>query len=207
MSKKIKKIVESTIKKKTNKIKEAKFNFQLEFDKDLKIYTFIMEMDQLIEPSMRPRTSYGRIYDPLATYKTIINKKVKDFLDKNNYEYPEKAEIECDLKLYITPNASYNKYEKLMALINTKKPTSKPDIDNCAKTIFDTLNETVYKDDAQIYKFSGEKIFDVNEKTYFKLIIKDITEKPKIKYNSSLIDTYVQDENLKKKIKDFLNKN
>lgn len=201
-----KKIVESTIKNKTNKIKEAEFNFKLDINNDLKIYTFIMEMNQVIEPSMRPRSSYGRIYDPLATYKKIINKKVKDFLNKNNYKYPEKAEIECDLKLYINPNSSYNKYEKLMALINKKKPTKKPDIDNCAKTIFDTLNEIVYKDDSQIYKFSGEKIFDINEKTYFKLIIKDVTEKPKIKYNSSLIDTYVQDENLKKEIKNFLDK-
>ena len=64
-----KNIVESTIKNKNNKIKEADITFNLQTNIDNSI-DFTINMNVLIEPAMRPRTALdGRIYDPLATYK------------------------------------------------------------------------------------------------------------------------------------------
>ena len=46
--------------------------------------------------------------------------------------------------------ASWSKRKQAMALAGTVYPTSKPDIDNVEKILFDGLNGIVWKDDVQV---------------------------------------------------------
>ena len=194
-----KNIVESTIKNKNNKIKEADITFNLQTNIDYSI-DFTINMNVLIEPAMRPRTALdGRIYDPLATYKKIIEKQLKKFLNDNNFNIIEDAYITTELYLYLEPCKSLSKMERLLAYQGLIRPTKKPDVDNCEKTIFDILNDTLYKDDSQIVSSTTEKHYDLEEKTYFKA---HIVPKQKIteRFNNKMIYE-IKNKSLREKIK------
>lgn len=53
--------------------------------------------------------------------------------------------------------ASWPKKKRLDALAGAVFPTSKPDLDNCAKLIADALNGIVWKDDKQIVRMEIRK--------------------------------------------------
>jgi Holliday junction resolvase RusA-like endonuclease len=51
--------------------------------------------------------------------------------------------------LYVTPPASWSQKRQRTAINGGIFPTTKPDLDNCIKGIFDACNEIVWKDDKQ----------------------------------------------------------
>jgi Holliday junction resolvase RusA-like endonuclease len=59
--------------------------------------------------------------------------------------------------LYVTPPASWSQKKQRSALNGGILPTSKPDLDNCIKGIFDACNEIVWKDDKQAVELSVMK--------------------------------------------------
>ncbi|OJY07257.1 MAG: crossover junction endodeoxyribonuclease RuvA [Nitrosospira sp. 56-18] len=59
--------------------------------------------------------------------------------------------------LYVTPPASWSQKKQRNALNGGIFPTSKPDLDNCIKGIFDACNEIVWKDDKQAVELSVTK--------------------------------------------------
>jgi Holliday junction resolvase RusA-like endonuclease len=54
---------------------------------------------------------------------------------------------------------SYSKKRKEACLSGLEKPTKKPDIDNVAKIVLDSLNGIVYKDDTQIISLHCTKVY------------------------------------------------
>jgi Holliday junction resolvase RusA-like endonuclease len=59
--------------------------------------------------------------------------------------------------LYVTPPASWSQKKQRSALNGGILPTSKPDLDNCIKGIFDACNEIVWKDDKQAVELTVTK--------------------------------------------------
>jgi Holliday junction resolvase RusA-like endonuclease len=59
--------------------------------------------------------------------------------------------------LYVTPPASWSQKKQRNALNGGIFPTSKPDLDNCIKGIFDACNEIVWKDDKQAVELTVMK--------------------------------------------------
>jgi Holliday junction resolvase RusA-like endonuclease len=55
--------------------------------------------------------------------------------------------------------ASWSKRRRNDALEGLIRPTGKPDIDNCAKLIFDALNKLAWRDDSQIVRAAMSKIY------------------------------------------------
>ena len=112
----------------------------------------------------RPRfTKTGRSYTP---------KKTKD--------------AESELKLYLQAGMEGEEVyscplevETVFALVRPKSvskkkrpyPSVKPDVDNFVKLLFDAANEIVWKDDAQVCKFTATKIY-VDRDPYIDLKIR-----------------------------------
>lgn len=64
-----------------------------------------------------------------------------------------KAEIDCYFSI---PN-SFNKNKKFNAVNGLLRPTKKPDVDNIAKIVLDSLNGLAYEDDKNIVSCSINK--------------------------------------------------
>ena len=59
--------------------------------------------------------------------------------------------------LFVTPPPSWSNKKRINALNRGIFPTSKPDLDNCIKGIFDACNEIVWKDDKQVVDLTVRK--------------------------------------------------
>lgn len=98
----------------------------------------------------RPRYSSvtHRMYTPTKT--STFEEKVKSaFKSKYNIETElSKNEFSAHIKFYFEPPKSMSKKKK-DSLYNTAY-LHKPDIDNLAKSILDSLNGIAYKDDSQV---------------------------------------------------------
>ncbi|MEG0667829.1 MAG: RusA family crossover junction endodeoxyribonuclease [Clostridium sp.] len=115
-----------------------------------------------VKGKARPRfnTKTGRAYstDDTISYENWIRwcyrHSCNDFIDG-----PIRATIKCFMEI----PKSYSK-KKIKAIEEDKLfPTKKPDVDNIAKIVLDSLNGIAYKDDAQVVelvvlkKFTTEK--------------------------------------------------
>lgn len=60
-------------------------------------------------------------------------------------------QIDCDVP------ASWSKKKQALALADAIRPTTKPDIDNVEKAIFDGLNNVAWKDDVQVVSVTKAK--------------------------------------------------
>lgn len=124
------------------------------------------------KPQGKARPRFKRIGPYVSTYNT---KSTQDYEKKVKYSVLEQCKDEIRLNYqgrikvlimaYFKPNKSISK-KKYNELINTEY-LKKPDCDNIAKIILDSLNKIVYKDDSQIHelvvkkKYSDEEYVDV----------------------------------------------
>lgn len=58
--------------------------------------------------------------------------------------------VSVAIELYVTPPASWSQKKQRAALAGEVFPTSKPDMDNVIKGLFDACNEIVWRDDKQV---------------------------------------------------------
>jgi Holliday junction resolvase RusA-like endonuclease len=58
--------------------------------------------------------------------------------------------VQVNLLIGVQIPASWSKKKQAQALAGTIYPTTKPDLDNCIKSVFDAMNGVVYKDDSQV---------------------------------------------------------
>jgi Holliday junction resolvase RusA-like endonuclease len=67
------------------------------------------------------------------------------------------------INAYYSIPKSTSKKDRELIKQGLKKPTKKPDIDNIAKIILDSLNGIAYKDDTQVVSLTVHKIYYGNE--------------------------------------------
>jgi len=107
----------------------------------------------------RPRVTKWGCHN---TEKTVLYENlVKITYQQQCKEYSEKPLEVCITAYYNIPKSATKKNREAM-LRDDLRPCKKPDIDNVAKIILDSLNGVAYKDDTQVVylcvrKFYGEK--------------------------------------------------
>jgi Holliday junction resolvase RusA-like endonuclease len=70
--------------------------------------------------------------------------------------------VSVSIRLFVSPPASWSQKKQRSALNGGIFPTSKPDLDNCIKGIFDACNDIVWRDDRQAVSLAVEKRYDMN---------------------------------------------
>lgn len=64
---------------------------------------------------------------------------------------PMTGPVRMAIQIKVVPPASWSKKKRELALSGQNPPTSKPDIDNVIKAIFDAMNGVVFVDDKQVF--------------------------------------------------------
>ncbi len=70
------------------------------------------------------------------------------------------GQIKATIKAYFGIPKSYSKKKRIEIDTGYLKPTKRPDTDNIAKAILDSLNGLAYKDDSAVVSLKVEKHFD-----------------------------------------------
>lgn len=120
----------------------------------------------------RPKFGKGFTYTPK---KTVDYENYVKFIFQQKYGQPNlTGQIKADIIVYFDVPQSASKTKKTEMLLNMIRPTKKPDCDNIAKIILDSLNGIAYADDKQIISLSVEKYYSDTPKVC--LILKEVTE-------------------------------
>ena len=145
-----------------------------------------MEIHFIIEgraqPQGRPRAvrmgAGVRMYDPPKSkaYKQMVSTKVRSHMNLNGIQMLTEP-LAVHLNFYFTPPKSYSK--KRIRAIEAKEElfTKKPDLDNLAKSILDSCNNLLFKDDSQIVGLTIGKHYGHEDYVDVKVQIIDTTKK------------------------------
>lgn len=107
----------------------------------------------------RPRvTKSGIAYTPKQTvsYENWVRQCYLDNYEQTN----SKSELKVQIFCYFAPPNSVSKKKRQMMLDHQINVTKKPDCDNIAKIILDSLNGIAYHDDSQIVNLHVSKRYD-----------------------------------------------
>lgn len=136
-----------------------------------------MKVDFVIQgkaqAKQRPRfnTHTGRTYTPNKTINYENWVKIcylEKYKDKELMDKPLRVTIRAFLEI----PKSTSKKKKQQMLDNEILPTVKPDTDNIAKSILDSLNGIAYKDDKQVAELIVYKFY--NDTPYVNVTIEEI---------------------------------
>lgn len=107
----------------------------------------------------RPRVTPNGAYTP---------RKTKDYEELIRWSYRVKygagtltGEIGAAVTAYFPIPASWPKAKKERAAKGEIRPAGKPDADNIAKLVLDSLNGLAYRDDAAIVRLTVEKVYSL----------------------------------------------
>ena len=108
-------------------------------------------------PRFSTRGGFVKTYTPekTASYENFakvcyLNKYKGQKLD---------GEIIAEIIAYFSIPKSFSKKKRLEAIEGKIKPTKKPDTDNIAKTILDSLNGIAFEDDKQVVALLVKKLY------------------------------------------------
>lgn len=106
----------------------------------------------------RPRFTRftNRIYTPSKTreYQKLVKTLAKAAIQGQEM-FPGAVCVKIEVQM--EPVKSMPKKNRLLALLGKIFPTKKPDLDNVVKSIFDGMNEVVFKDDCQVVDLHASK--------------------------------------------------
>lgn len=77
--------------------------------------------------------------------------------------------VAVTIALFVTPPASWSQKKQRAALEHATMPTSKPDVDNVIKGIFDAMNDIVFRDDKQVVDLSVQKRYAETPRAFVKV--------------------------------------
>ena len=121
-----------------------------------------------IRGKARPRICRGHAFTPKDTVQ--YEKLVRECYKEQDGRYIE-GSIKALIIAYYKIPKSYSKKRVQAIRDGLEKPTKKPDADNIAKIILDSLNGIAYKDDSQIVDLSVIKRYtEDDERVEFNLI-------------------------------------
>lgn len=120
----------------------------------------------------RARTVKGHTYTPDKTvnYEALIK---MTFMQKYKQLMMCK-QISIDITACFGIPKSASKIKTQLMLEGTIRPTKKPDLDNIAKVVCDSLNEIAYHDDSQIVELIARKFY--SDKPRVEIEIREVDE-------------------------------
>lgn len=120
-----------------------------------------------IRGKARPRICKGHAFTPKTTVD--YENKVRECYIKQEGKYLE-GSIKAIIKAYYKIPKSYTKKRVQAIKEGLELPNKKPDADNIAKIILDSLNKVAYKDDSQVIELIVTKEYtEENERVEFEL--------------------------------------
>lgn len=121
---------------------------------------------------------YVRTYTPKQTqdYENLVRESILRQCKSEILELYD-GDIKTTITAYFVPNKSISK-KKYKELVENKMPyLKKPDCDNIAKIILDSLNGIAFKDDNQVSKLEVNKVYGTEDKVEVEIIYLDKEEK------------------------------
>lgn len=112
----------------------------------------------------RPRfTKTGRTYTPQKTvdYENMVKIMYRRVCDNSKFE--QGISLKMNITAYFGVPKSTSKKKREEMLKGNIRPTKKPDADNIAKVIADSLNGVAYHDDAQLVEVNVRKFYREHE--------------------------------------------
>lgn len=108
-------------------------------------------------PRFIHKGNFTKVITPENTvyYENLVKISYQSAAD--NFYFPEEAFIEMEITAYFSIPKSASKVRKRKMLLDWIRPTKKPDLDNIAKTIADSLNKIAYVDDSHITDMTVRK--------------------------------------------------
>jgi len=106
-------------------------------------------------------TKYGT-YTPKETVNaeaSIQTIAIGRMLETGFKKIERPIEVHVSIVIYRLPPKSWSKKKQKRAIEGYIRPTTKPDLDNQEKTIFDALSGVIYDDDSQITQKTISKIY------------------------------------------------
>jgi Holliday junction resolvase RusA-like endonuclease len=100
-------------------------------------------------PKFARRGNFVTTYTPekTASYENLVKVAAQTAMKGAN---PLAVAVSAVIVLRVMPPASWPQKKRTAALAGEIRPTSKPDIDNVIKGIFDAMNDIVFLDDKQV---------------------------------------------------------
>ena len=110
-------------------------------------------------PRVACRGKFSKAYTQKET--TAYENLVKLFYthESKGEMFPEEAELGIKIVAYYEIPKSASKVKREKMLSGKIRPTKRPDIDNVAKAIYDSLNKVAYHDDAAIVESRISKFY------------------------------------------------
>jgi Holliday junction resolvase RusA-like endonuclease len=109
-------------------------------------------------PKFARRGKFVTTYTPekTASYENLVKLYASQAMCGHQ---PYQGAVSASIGLWLVPPASWSKKKRAQALAHEIHPTSKPDIDNVVKGIFDAMNDIVFVDDKQVVRLHVEKFY------------------------------------------------
>ena len=116
-------------------------------------------------PRFARRGAFVTTYTPekTASYENLV--KIKAHEAMRGRTIIEGA-VSVGIMLQITPPASWSMKKQAAALRGEVYPTTKPDMDNVIKGLFDACNEIVWRDDKQVVRLTVTKIYSTRAEAF-----------------------------------------
>ena len=108
-------------------------------------------------PRFSTRGGFVKTYTPekTASYENFVK---LCYLNKYKGQKLD-GEIIAEIIAYFSIPKSFSKKKRVEAIEGKIKPTKKPDTDNIAKTILDSLNGIAFEDDKQVVALLVKKLY------------------------------------------------
>ncbi len=111
------------------------------------------------EPVAKARPRFARVGKFVKTYtpkETLNFEKCVAWYALKNGAKPLDGAVEMTIKFYFgLPKSKHRKRN----LVEQQPKLTKPDLDNCIKSVKDSLNKIAYADDSQVWKITAEKYY------------------------------------------------
>lgn len=133
------------------------------------IFTILGEPKAKGRPRFKNMGKYMGTYTPKDTinYENLVKLSYQNecigMINKDTM-------IIADIKAYFTIPSSTSKKKRCDMIQEFVRPIKKPDLDNIAKIILDSLNGIAYYDDSQIVKLTVEKYYSENPRVEVELL-------------------------------------
>lgn len=102
-------------------------------------------------------------------FEDLVGLKVRRFMVDNGLEIAPKEPVELSIKFNLAITGNKNKNYHFMV--------KKPDLDNLAKSVMDSVNKIMYYDDSYVVKLTTEKHYSKNENENIEINFKYLREK------------------------------
>ena len=120
-------------------------------------------------PKFARRGNFVTAYTPekTASYENLVKVKAEEaMVGQSLIDGP----VSVVIVMLVTPPASWSQKKQREALAGVILPTSKPDMDNVIKGLFDACNEIVWKDDKQVADLSVKKRYSERAEACMRVI-------------------------------------